>query len=74
MANTALGAVPEESILIADNEIEFKTQIERLLNDESLYNTISINAYSYVKTNFSWDRLNEQLTELIVNSTNKMLI
>ena len=74
MANTALGAVPEVSILIADNELEFKSQIERLLNDESLYNTISINAYSYVKTNFSWDRLNEQLTQLIVNSTNKMLI
>ena len=74
MANTALGAVPEVSILIADNELEFKSQIERLLNDESLYNTISINAYSYVKTNFSWDRLNEHLTQLIVNSTNKMLI
>ena len=74
MANTALGAVPEESILIADDEFEFKSQIERLLNDDDLYNTISINAHSYVKTNFSWIRLNEQLTELIVNSTNKMLI
>jgi glycosyltransferase involved in cell wall biosynthesis len=74
MANTALGAKPEVSILIADNELEFKSQIERLLADENLYEKIKVNALSFVKTNFSWDTLNEQLRELIVNSRNKMLV
>jgi glycosyltransferase involved in cell wall biosynthesis len=74
MANTALGAKPEEAILIADNEYEFKTQIERLLNDDFLYKKISENALLFVKTNFSWEKLNEQLTHLIVNSRNKMLV
>lgn len=74
MANTALGAIPEESILIADNELEFKLQIERLLNDEILYNKIKGNAFNFVNFHFSWHSINEQLAELIVNSKNKMLV
>jgi glycosyltransferase involved in cell wall biosynthesis len=74
MANTALGAKPEESILIANDEFEFKEQINRLLNDEILYNKIKQNALTFVKSNFSWTTLNEQLTELIVNSKKKMLV
>ena len=74
MANTALGAKPEESILIADDEFEFKDQINRLLSDDMLYEKIRLNALSFVKSNFSWITLNEQLTELIVNSSKKMLV
>jgi glycosyltransferase involved in cell wall biosynthesis len=73
MANTALGAFPEESILIADNEFEFKSQIERLLTDKLLYQKIQKNALSFVQNNFSWEHLNEQLTELIVKSKGKIL-
>ncbi len=73
MANTALGAFPEESILIADNEFEFKLQIERLLTDNFLYQKIQKNALSFVQNNFSWEHLNEQLTELIVKSKGKIL-
>lgn len=74
MANTALGAIPEESILIADNEFEFKHQIDRLLKDRVLYENIQKNALSFVQQHFSWDLINEQLSELIVNSKNKILI
>jgi glycosyltransferase involved in cell wall biosynthesis len=74
MANTALGAIPEESILIANNEFEFKYQIDRLLTDNFLYENIQKNALSFVQNHFSWDLLNEQLSELIVNSRNKILV
>ena len=74
MANTALGAIPEESVLIANNELEFKLQIERLLNDEILYKKIMENAYNFVNIHFNWKRINEQLADLIVNSKNKMLV
>lgn len=74
MANKALGAIPEESILIADNEFEFKSQIERLLEDAILYNKLKENAYKLVTNNFTWHSINEHLAELIVNSKNKMLV
>ena len=73
MANTALGAIPEESILIANSKDEFKFQIERLLKDDELYSKIKNQGKAFVKDHFSWISLNEQLTELIVNSTNKMM-
>jgi glycosyltransferase involved in cell wall biosynthesis len=71
MANTALGAVPEKSILIADNSEEFTNQINRLIQDEELYKTIKKEGQEFVKNNFSWELLNEQLHTLIVNSRNK---
>jgi len=39
-----------------------------------LYEKIRSNALSFIKSNFSWITLNEQLTELIVNSSKKMLV
>ncbi len=73
MANQALEATPEHSILIADNELEFKNQIERLLTDQILYDKIKENALSFVKDQFSWEIINEQLKDLIVNSKYKIL-
>lgn len=73
LANTALGATPNEMILIANTPLEFKNQIEILLNDQNRYETIKSNGKLFVKNYFSWESQNEQLTNLIVNSRNKML-
>lgn len=60
-ANNALGAKPEEEVLIADDPKEYTTQILRLLNDEELYSKIARNAAKFVKENFNWDRNTDKI-------------
>ena len=65
LANNALGAIPEEEILIASNEAEFKTQIERLLSDTDLSNKIAENGHAFVTKNYNWQACNRRLMEVI---------
>lgn len=65
LANNALGATPEKEILIANNEKEFKTQIERLLSDSGLYETVAQRGLAFVKANYNWQACNKQLIEVI---------
>jgi glycosyltransferase involved in cell wall biosynthesis len=67
MANNALGATPELEVLIADTPEEFKTQINRLLNDEELYQTIKINARNFILKNFNWTESTEKINQLLMN-------
>jgi glycosyltransferase involved in cell wall biosynthesis len=67
-ANNALGAKPEEEILIADDPKEYTTQILRLLNDNDLYYRITKNAALFVKENFNWDRNTEKVKSLFDKS------
>ena len=53
MANNALGATPESEVLIADSPEEFKNQINRLLTDENLYQSIKTNARNFILKNFT---------------------
>jgi glycosyltransferase involved in cell wall biosynthesis len=73
LANNALGANPDEMILIANSKEEFKYQIERLISDQELYSRIQTNARNFVRKNYSWNPINKQLADLIVNSKNKMM-
>jgi len=52
--NNAIKAKDGEEILLANNEKEFKTAIERLLSDKDLYQTIKKNGIKLVKQNYSW--------------------
>ena len=65
LANNALGAIPEEEILIASNEAEFKTQIERLISDPDLSNKIAENGHAFVTKNYNWQACNKRLMEVI---------
>ena len=65
LANNALGAIPEEEILIASNEAEFKTQIERLISDPDLSNKIAENGHAFVTKNYNWQACNRRLMEVI---------
>jgi glycosyltransferase involved in cell wall biosynthesis len=67
-ANNALGAKPEEEVLIADDPKEYTTQILRLLNDNDLYYRITKNAALFVKENFNWDRNTEKVKSLFDKS------
>ncbi|HOS47766.1 MAG TPA: glycosyltransferase [Bacteroidia bacterium] len=66
-ANNALGATPEEEVLIADNPTEYFNQIERLLNDEDLRLRITENARKFVVKNFNWDENTNKITQMILS-------
>ncbi len=65
LANNALGAKPEEEILIANNEAEFKAQIERLTSDNDLYTKLSVQGLAFVEKQYNWQACNKQLVEVI---------
>ncbi len=65
MANNALNATPEKEILIADNAAAFQTQIERLLNDQDLRDSIAVNARNFIRSNYDWETVTKELIELI---------
>lgn len=65
LANNALGATPEEEILIASNEAEFKAQIDRLLSEPELSKKIAEQGHAFVTKNYNWQACNERLMEVI---------
>jgi glycosyltransferase involved in cell wall biosynthesis len=67
MANNALGATPESEVLIADSPEEFKNQINRLLTDENLYQSIKTNARNFILNNFNWTENIEKINMLLSN-------
>ncbi|WP_027420944.1 glycosyltransferase [Crocinitomix catalasitica] len=64
MANNALKAIPNESILIANSAEEFSTSIRQLLNDENFYNEIAQNGKQMVSNMYSWEKSVEKLNQL----------
>ena len=67
LANKALNATPDTEILIANSPEEFVDQITKLQNDSELYERISKQGKKYVRSNFSWEKCNEILTNLLPN-------
>jgi glycosyltransferase involved in cell wall biosynthesis len=66
-ANNALGATPEEEVLIADTPQEYYHQINRLLNDESLRLRITENARRFVVKNFNWDENTSKISRMLLS-------
>ncbi len=56
LANNAVGAVPEGSILLGSNAAEHAAAILRLLDDRGLYERIAMSGRRFVRDHFSWDR------------------
>lgn len=67
LVNKALQATPNEEILIANSPAEFASQITNLQEDKILYNRIADQGKNYVRTNFSWEKCNDLLRDLIPN-------
>lgn len=65
LANNALKAIPNEQILIADQEIDFVIQIQRLINDSVYYQQIAVAGKAFVKENYQWSAINERLVGMI---------
>lgn len=65
LANNALKAIPNKQILIADQEIDFVIQIQRLINDSVYYQQIAVAGKAFVKENYQWSAINERLVGMI---------
>jgi glycosyltransferase involved in cell wall biosynthesis len=66
LANNALGAVDNEGVLIATNPQEFAEKIIYLLKNKSDANTIAENAYTFVTSNFNWQKSTKILESVIL--------
>lgn len=67
LANNALGAKPEEEILIADDVFSFVKQVQRLQTDPELHHKISQNGRAFILQNYPWDSITAGLKSLINN-------
>jgi sugar transferase (PEP-CTERM/EpsH1 system associated) len=70
LANNALGAIDNKSILVAGNAKEFADKIIYLLKNQSKAENIGVNGYNYVIKNFNWKGTTEKLEALMLKSSN----
>jgi len=71
LANNALGAEHQNSILIGNQPEEYCEHIISLLENKNLYNEIATSGYDFVKKNYTWEGTTEKLNELIINTKKK---
>jgi len=68
LANNALGAKHQNSILIGNEPEEYYEHIISLLENKNLYNNIATSGYDIVKKNYTWEGTTKKLNELIINT------
>ncbi len=66
LANNALGAKPNEQILVADTPEQYAQSIIELLEDEVKAKQIAMNGYQFVIKNFNWQSTTAQLEQLFL--------
>jgi len=66
--NKAIGATPNESILIANDVESCQEQISLLLQNNELQNQLSRNALGFIKKNYSWEKRGEQLNQILCSN------
>jgi glycosyltransferase involved in cell wall biosynthesis len=65
LANNAIRAKEYEEILVANSPEEFAQHVLDLIENESLYNRLAINASEFVKKNYSWEDSTFKLSKII---------
>jgi glycosyltransferase involved in cell wall biosynthesis len=68
LVNSAIGAVPGESVLLADSPDEFESQINYLLNHPEVAERIAYNALQLVKCKYSWHHIGLQLERFLTQT------
>jgi len=69
LANNAIKAPVNKCILEANEPSEYAEKINLLLNDKDFYESITCNAYKFVKENYDWKIINRKLEETILKPT-----
>lgn len=65
LANNALGAAPEQEIILAETAQGFADAILRLISDEALQQALADSGKNYVKAHFSWERATQLIHQRI---------
>ncbi len=64
LANNAIRAIHNESIIVANTKEDFIKFIEKLLSDNHFYNRISIGGKDFVKSHYNWQSTTHELISL----------
>lgn len=68
LANNALGAEHNKSVLIGESPQDYANHIADLLKNEELYNLISEEGFNFVKENYTWEGSTKILEKLITSN------
>ncbi|MCB0402376.1 MAG: glycosyltransferase [Flavobacteriales bacterium] len=68
LANNALHAEPNKSVLIGENPKDYANHIVQLLQNQELYNSIALNGYNFVKENYTWEGSTSVLEKVITST------
>lgn len=71
IANNALGAAPEQDILIGDKAEDVADHIIDLLQSKQERDTLAENGYNFVHKNYSWETFGKKLETILYNASNK---
>lgn len=71
LANNALGAKDGHEIFIANSPQQYADYIVKLLNDETLSDTMAKNGRDYVYNNYSWEACCEKLSSVFERCLDK---
>lgn len=68
LSNNAIQAPDKKAVIEANTPDEFANAIIDLLNNETTASEIGQSGYEFVKTHYTWDKQNELLANLILNT------
>ena len=67
LACQALGAKPDQDVMVADSAEAFAASVLELLDNPELRRSLSVNARQYVETYHAWDQIGETLNGVYNN-------
>ncbi len=67
LVNNALGAIPDEEILIADSAQQYALKVEKLLTDNFLSSKIAGKGHLFVQKNYNWHATVSRLNSVLEN-------
>ncbi len=70
LANNAVGAPPNEAILIGHEPEDYAAHILRLLDDSTERERIASSGHRFVRTHFDWDRSADMIGDLVLKGRN----
>lgn len=71
IVNSALGAVPNEHLLLGDTPHQFAEQVIALLSDNQRRESMAQAGHQFVKQNYHWDRFCATLEDILHSAANK---
>jgi len=64
VVNNAIGAEPNEEIMVADTAEEFAQSIQQVLGDQALSARLASNGRTFVSSRYSWAASTSQLSKI----------